>query len=82
MRARGEDECLTRLGKVRVLQAGRRAVELLVDLGGLPEPYRRVRYDADLAALAADLASDDAEARARAEAVARLAEPTVYLRIY
>src|SRR5690606_14886357 len=82
MRARGEHECLTRLGKVRVLQASRRAVELLVEPDGLPEPYRRVRFDPDLGALAADLASDDAEARARAEAAARLAEPTFYVRLY
>src|SRR5690606_1610575 len=76
MRARGQHECLTRLGKVRVQQASRRAVELLVELEALPEPYVRVRTDADLGALAADLGSDDAEARARAEAVARLSEPT------
>jgi hypothetical protein len=82
MRARGEHECLTRIGKVRVQQAGRRAVELLVDVDGLPEVYRRVRTDADLGALAADLTSDDAEVRACAEAVARLAEPSFYLRLY
>ncbi|MDX1419131.1 MAG: siphovirus Gp157 family protein [Rubricoccaceae bacterium] len=82
MRARGEHECLTALGKVRVQQASRRAVELLVEPDALPEPYRRVRTDADLGALAADLASDDAEARARAEAVARLAEASFYVRIY
>lgn len=82
MRAHDQHECLTRLGKVRVQQASRRAVELLVGLDALPEAYRRVRTDADLGALAADLASDDDAVRARAEAVACLAEPSYYVRIY
>lgn len=82
MQEHGQHEALTRIGKVRVLQAGRRAVELLVAVDGLPNAYCRVRTDADLGALAADLASDDAEARARAEAVARLAAPTFYVRIH
>lgn len=82
MRQRGETEAMTKLGKVRVLRASRRAVEVLVEVDALPACYHRVRTDADLGALADDLASDDAEARARAEAVARLAEPTFYLRIY
>ncbi len=82
MRARGEAECLTALGKVRVLTAGRRAVELLVEPEALPEPYRRIRHEADLRALADDLGSSDDKARARAEAVARLGEATFYVRLY
>jgi hypothetical protein len=82
MQERGETEQLTRLGKVRVQQASRRPVELLVDLDVLPESYVRVRTEADLGALAADLASEDPQIRERAEAVARLGEASYYVRIY
>ena len=82
MRRHEEPERHTPLGRVRVQCASRRPVELLVDVEALPELYRRLRVDADLRALADDLASDDGDARARAEAVARLGEPTYFLRIY
>lgn len=82
MRERGETEHLTRIGKVRVHQAGRRPVELLVEPEAMPGGYVRVRTEADLGALASDLASDDPQARARAEAVARLGEASYYVRIY
>lgn len=82
MQTRGETEHLTRLGKVRVQQASRRPVELLVEAEALPEAYRRVRTDADLSALADDLGSEDPAVRARAESVARLGEASYYVRIY
>ena len=82
MREHGEGERLTRLGKVKVQQASRRPVELLVEPEALPDVYCRIRTDADLAALAADLASEDETVRTRAEAVARLGEASYYLRIY
>lgn len=81
MQERGEAEHLTALGKVRVVQASRRPVELLVDVDALPEAFRRVRTDADLSALADALASDDPAVREAAEAVARLGEATPYLRL-
>ena len=82
MRERDQVEHLTRLGKVRVQQASRRPVELLVEPDALPEAYMRVRTDADLSALAADLASEDPVVRAQAEAVAKLGEASYYVRIY
>ncbi|HLA63921.1 MAG TPA: siphovirus Gp157 family protein [Rhodothermales bacterium] len=82
MHRHGENDRHTPLGRVRVQTASRRPVELLVEAETLPELYQRVKVDADLRALADDLGSDDADVRTRAEAVARLGEPTYYLRIY
>jgi hypothetical protein len=82
MRRHEEAERTTALGRVRVMCAAKRPVELLVDLDGLPEAYRRLKLEADLRALADDLACDDEERRARAEACARLGDPTFYLRVY
>ena len=79
LQRQGVTEATTRLGRLRVLQASRRAVVLRdEDVERLPERFRRVTVAADLAALREALDQDDPEATA----VAVFAEPTPYVRIY
>jgi hypothetical protein len=82
MRRHDEGERTTALGRVRVMCAAKRPVELIVELDALPEAYRRLKLEADLRTLADDLGCDDEERRARAEACARLGAPTFYLRVF
>jgi chromosome segregation ATPase len=82
MRQRGDEEYLTSLGRVKLQRSGTAPVELLVDEGGLPDAYVRVKRSADLSALWDALQSDDEEERAAAERVARLGEAKRYVRLY
>lgn len=79
MQRRGETQQQTRLGTVRIQQASRRSVELRVDVDDLPDRFVKVRPpEANLTALRDALDAGDEEAAALAE----LAPPTSYVRIY
>lgn len=82
MAARGEQEHLTALGRVKLQQSGTPPVELLVAPDDLPDGFVRVRRSPDLTALREALQSDDAEEQARAAALAQLGEAKHYVRLY
>ncbi len=82
MQQRGDTEYLTALGRVKLQRSGSPPVELRVEVERLPEAFVRTKRSADLTALREALASEDPERRAEAEALARLGEPSYYVRIY
>ncbi len=82
MQHRGETECLTALGRVKLQQSGTPPVELSVEVEHLPEAFVRLKRSADLTALREALRSDDPALRAEAECVARLGEASYYVRVY
>ena len=78
MIAAGEDLVETPLGKLRVQTASSAPLELLVEPERLPQHFQRVSISADAAALKHAIEEGDPGAMA----VARLGEPTRFVRIY
>lgn len=78
MIGRGDKEHVIPLGKVRVQQASRRPLHLLVEPDDLPARFRRVSVSADKTALAAALDALDEEAVQLAE----YGPASTFLRIY
>jgi len=72
----------TKLGRVRLQEAGQRAVVLDVDIDDLPERFRRVAVTPNKEALHDALESEDPDERDEAAAYAHLDEPSYYVRIY
>ena len=77
MLLRGETEHQTALGRVRLQQSGSRPLVLLVEPENLPDQFKRVRVEADKAALKKALKEGAPLAQ-----YAELGEGSYFIRIY